>query len=81
MLGYRADCKQGPRVIAAVIRVSHRDDRQVPIVAVDSIDWASASISLRSDANPRHPQARSDGGYSLKASLTFSPACLRLLLV
>jgi sporulation protein YlmC with PRC-barrel domain len=59
MLGYRADRHQGPIVIAALIRAWHRDDRHVDIDEVGPIDWASARISLRSDAHPRHPHSDS----------------------
>jgi sporulation protein YlmC with PRC-barrel domain len=46
-LGYTADWKQGPWLVARLVRLWHRGDRAVPWEDVATIDWDQRAVTLR----------------------------------
>lgn len=46
-LGYTADWKQGPWLVARLVQLWHRGDRAVPWGDVADVDWESRTVTLR----------------------------------
>lgn len=45
-LGYAENADMGPWLVARLVRRLHQGDRRVPISAVESIDWATSTVTV-----------------------------------